>query len=193
MLQGEGNATEQQHGYEDEGQKPFPEPVHCSIVANPRAARLQEIPPASIVPIKNLAPANGTLPRYRLQEWLGFISSEIHKSFSLLFNPAMPEEAKKIYRDRLASRYGWLDGELAAKQYLGKWRGQSGRWRQASSEPSHCAGGRLCRTSAVVEATTERNTPPNTRPHCTGQGVRPLQIRAHRAQQQAVGETRDPQ
>lgn len=72
------------------------------------------------MPIKNLAPANGTLPRYRLQEWLGFISSETHKSFSLLFNPAMPEEAKKIYRDRLASRYGWLDGELAAKQYLGK-------------------------------------------------------------------------
>ncbi|NPC55228.1 glutathione transferase GstA [Caenimonas soli] len=73
---------------------------------------------ADLVPIKNLAPANGTLPRYRLQEWLAFIGTEIHRSFSPLFNAAMPEEAKKIYRDRLASRYRWLDGELAGKPYL---------------------------------------------------------------------------
>jgi glutathione S-transferase len=73
---------------------------------------------ADQVPVKNLAPANGTLPRYRLQEWLAFIGTEIHRSFSPLFNAAMPEEGKKIYRDRLASRYRWLDGELAGKQYL---------------------------------------------------------------------------
>ena len=57
---------------------------------------------ADQVPAKNLAPANGTLPRYRLQEWLTFIGTEIHRSFSPLFNAAMPEEGKKIYRDRLA-------------------------------------------------------------------------------------------
>jgi glutathione S-transferase len=73
---------------------------------------------ADQVPVKNLAPANGTLPRYRLQEWLSFTGTEIHRSFSPMFNPAMPEEAKKIYRDRLASRYRWLDGQLAGKQYL---------------------------------------------------------------------------
>ena len=73
---------------------------------------------ADQVPIKNLAPANGTLPRYRLQEWLAFIGTEIHRSFSPLFNAALPEEARKIFRDRLASRYRWLDGELAGKQYL---------------------------------------------------------------------------
>jgi glutathione S-transferase len=73
---------------------------------------------ADLVPIKNLAPANGTLPRYRLQEWLAFIGTELHRSFSPLFNAAQPEEAKKIFRDRLASRYRWLDGELAGKQYL---------------------------------------------------------------------------
>lgn len=73
---------------------------------------------ADLAPVKNLAPANGTLPRYRLQEWLSFIGTEIHRSFSPMFNPAMPEEAKKIYSDRLASRYRWLDGELAGKQYL---------------------------------------------------------------------------
>src|SRR3954469_2309491 len=73
---------------------------------------------ADLAPLKNLAPANGTLPRYRLQEWLGFIGTEIHRSYSPLFNSAMPEEAKKIYRDRLASRYRWLDGHLADKPYL---------------------------------------------------------------------------
>ncbi|RYY92311.1 MAG: glutathione transferase GstA, partial [Comamonadaceae bacterium] len=73
---------------------------------------------ADQVPLKNLAPANGTLPRYRLQEWLTFIGTEIHKGFTPLFNPAMPEEGKKIYRDRLVQRLQWLDGELAGKSYL---------------------------------------------------------------------------
>ena len=56
---------------------------------------------ADQAPTKNLAPANGTLPRYRLQEWLTFIGTEVHKQFSPLFNPAMPEEAKKIQREKL--------------------------------------------------------------------------------------------
>ncbi|HYF43801.1 MAG TPA: glutathione transferase GstA [Ramlibacter sp.] len=73
---------------------------------------------ADQVPTRNLAPANGTLPRYRLQEWLTFIGTEIHKTFSPLFNPNMPEDGKKISRDKLASRFQWLDGELAGKQYL---------------------------------------------------------------------------
>src|SRR6478609_942830 len=73
---------------------------------------------ADQVPVKNLAPANGTLPRYRLQEWLTFIGTEIHKAFSPLFNPAMPEEGKQISRDRLASRFKYVDGQLAGKQYL---------------------------------------------------------------------------
>ena len=73
---------------------------------------------ADLAPLKNLAPANGTLPRYRLQEWLTFIGTEIHKTFSPLFQPAMPEEAKKIFRDKLLSRFQWLNGELAGKDYL---------------------------------------------------------------------------
>ena len=73
---------------------------------------------ADQVPTKNLAPANGTLPRYRLQEWLTFIGTEIHKTFSPLFNPAMPEEAKKLSREKLASRFAWIDSELKNKQYL---------------------------------------------------------------------------
>ena len=73
---------------------------------------------ADQAPTKNLAPANGTLPRYRLQEWLTFIGTEIHKSFSPLFNPAMPDEGKKIYKDRIANRLAYVDSQLAGKQYL---------------------------------------------------------------------------
>jgi glutathione S-transferase len=73
---------------------------------------------ADQVPLKNLAPANGTLPRYRLQEWLTFIGTEIHKTYSPIFNVAMPEEAKKILREKLASRYRWVNGQLDGKDWL---------------------------------------------------------------------------
>ena len=73
---------------------------------------------ADQAPTKNLAPANGTLPRYRLQEWLTFIGTEIHKSYSPLFNAAMPDEGKSIYRDRIANRYQFVDKELEGKDYL---------------------------------------------------------------------------
>jgi len=73
---------------------------------------------ADLAPTKNLAPANGTLPRYRLQEWLTFIGTELHQKFSPLFNPALGDDAKKVFRDRLASRFAWLNGELEGKQYL---------------------------------------------------------------------------
>ena len=73
---------------------------------------------ADQVPAKNLAPANGTMARYRLQEWLTFIGTELHKGFSPLFNPAMPAEAKQISKDRLTQRLASVDGELANKSYL---------------------------------------------------------------------------
>ena len=73
---------------------------------------------ADLVPAKTLAPAAGTMARYRLMEWLNFISTELHKSFSPLFNPAMPEEGKALYRTRLGDRFKWVDGQLAGKNYL---------------------------------------------------------------------------
>ena len=73
---------------------------------------------ADLAPLKNLAPANGTLARYRLQEWLSFIGTELHKGFSPLFNPAMPTEAKTMALEKLKSRLTWLDKELASKDYL---------------------------------------------------------------------------
>jgi glutathione S-transferase len=73
---------------------------------------------ADQAPDKKLAPASGTLARYKLQEWLTFIGTELHKGFSPLFNPQMPEEAKSIAKERLQSRLQWVDGELAGKQFL---------------------------------------------------------------------------
>jgi glutathione S-transferase len=73
---------------------------------------------ADLVPMKNLAPANGTLQRYRLQEWLTFIGTEIHKTYSPLFNPNLTDEAKQVFRDKLSARYRWVDGELQGKEYL---------------------------------------------------------------------------
>ena len=73
---------------------------------------------ADQVPDKKLAPANGTLARYRLQEWLTFIGTELHKGFSPLFNPSTPEDYKPMVRERLLQRLQWVDGQLAGKQYL---------------------------------------------------------------------------
>jgi glutathione S-transferase len=73
---------------------------------------------ADQVPLKMLAPQNGSLQRYRLQEWLTFIGTELHQTFSPLFNPATPEEYKATRRDKLLQRLGWVDSQLADKPYL---------------------------------------------------------------------------
>ena len=73
---------------------------------------------ADQVPEKNLAPANGTLARALMQSWLNFISTELHKGFAPLFNPATPEEYKVMAKKMLLSRLKWVDGELAGKTYL---------------------------------------------------------------------------
>ena len=73
---------------------------------------------ADQVPDKGLAPPAGTMARYRLMEWLTFIGTELHKSFSPLFTPGMPDEAKAIYRERLLRRFTWVDQELASRTWL---------------------------------------------------------------------------
>lgn len=73
---------------------------------------------ADQVPAKKLIPAWGTMERYRAIEWLNFIATELHKGFSPLFNPAMPEEAKALARTRLADRLKWVDGQLEGRDYL---------------------------------------------------------------------------
>ena len=73
---------------------------------------------ADQVPEKNLAPANGTLARYRLQEWLTFIGTELHQGFGPLFNPATPADYQPQVRERLLKRLQWVDSQLAGKPYL---------------------------------------------------------------------------
>ncbi len=73
---------------------------------------------ADQVPAKKLAPANGTMARYRLQEWLNFITSELHKGFSPLFNPATPEDYKPAVRQRLRSRLEYVNQQLEGRDYL---------------------------------------------------------------------------
>ena len=53
-----------------------------------------------------------------MQSWLNFISTELHKGFVPLFNPATPAEYKAAAADKLVSRLKWVDGELAGKLYL---------------------------------------------------------------------------
>jgi glutathione S-transferase len=73
---------------------------------------------ADLVPTKQLAPANGTFERYKLQEWLTFIGTELHKNFGPLFNPATPAEYKPLVIAQLGSRLKFTDGQLAGKEYL---------------------------------------------------------------------------
>ena len=69
-------------------------------------------------PASGLAPSAGTMERYRLQEMLNFITSEIHKGFSPLFDPAMSAEMKQGFKEKLAKRFDWLTKELGGKSYL---------------------------------------------------------------------------
>jgi glutathione S-transferase len=69
-------------------------------------------------PTTRLAPAEGTLDRYRLIEWLAFINSEIHKNFGPFFNPAASEEIKQYTLGNLAKRLDWLNSALGSKVFL---------------------------------------------------------------------------
>lgn len=74
---------------------------------------------ADRVPDKKLVAPWGSMERYRQLEWLTFIGTEIHKSFSPLFNPASSDELKNASRTRLGQRLQWVDTQLAGKPYLG--------------------------------------------------------------------------
>ena len=73
---------------------------------------------ADQAPTKGLIAAAGTMPRYRQIEWLNIVSTELHKSYSPLFNPAMPEEGKAVFRQRLKTRYTYLNEQLEGKSFL---------------------------------------------------------------------------
>ena len=73
---------------------------------------------ADQAPAKKLAPANGTIERYRLQSWLNFIGTELHKSCSPFFNPASGKEWKEIASANLERRLAYVNAQLEGRPYL---------------------------------------------------------------------------
>ena len=73
---------------------------------------------ADRAPEKQLAPAAGTMERYRLMEMLNFISTEMHKGFGALFNPKSPEEWKGVVKELLAKRIAVVAKQLEGRDYL---------------------------------------------------------------------------
>jgi glutathione S-transferase len=67
---------------------------------------------------KGLAPKRDSAERYKLLEWLNFITSELHKNFSPLFQPVFNDEVKGFFKDRLMSKFKYVDSQLAGHDYL---------------------------------------------------------------------------
>lgn len=89
----------------DDGQRLTEGPVIAQYVAD--AAHRED-----------LMPAAGSLARYRVLEWQNYITSELHKSFTPLFNPAYDDAARKIIGGILRRKYTWLSEQLAAREFL---------------------------------------------------------------------------
>jgi glutathione S-transferase len=73
---------------------------------------------ADQAPAKALAPARDSSERYKLLEWLNFLTSEVHKSFSPLFAPALSDDTKAFFRERVMSKLKYIDSQLAGRDYL---------------------------------------------------------------------------
>ncbi|WP_439361553.1 glutathione transferase GstA [Bradyrhizobium sp. DASA03007] len=65
-----------------------------------------------------LAPARDSAERYRLLEWLNFITTELHKSFGPLFSPVLADDAKSFFRDRVTAKLKYVDSQLAGRDFL---------------------------------------------------------------------------
>ena len=69
-------------------------------------------------PGSGLVPAAGSMERYRVQEWLNFTGSELHKTFGPIFRPTTPDEFKKLSKENLGKRFDWIEKQLAGRAYL---------------------------------------------------------------------------
>jgi glutathione S-transferase len=69
-------------------------------------------------PESKLAPPAGTLERLRLQEWLHFVATELHKAFGPINHPKSSEDLKQVLKERLASRFAFLAKAVTGKSYL---------------------------------------------------------------------------
>jgi glutathione S-transferase len=73
---------------------------------------------ADSVAAKNLAPARDSAERYKLLEWLNYITAELHKNFGPMFSPVLPDETKAFFKDRVMGKFKYVDGALAGHDYL---------------------------------------------------------------------------
>ncbi len=89
----------------DGGERLTEGPVVCQYICD-RAGRL------------DLMPAAGTLPRYRVMEWQGYVNSELHKPFGILFDPAAEQSIKHAFRLALRKKYEWVNTQLERTDYL---------------------------------------------------------------------------
>ena len=67
---------------------------------------------------KNLAPSRDSAERYKLQEWLNYITGELHKNFGPMFSPVLADEAKAFFKDRVMGKFKYVDSALAGRDYL---------------------------------------------------------------------------
>ena len=67
---------------------------------------------------QGLAPARDSAERYKLLEWLNFITAELHKSFGPIFSPVLADDAKAFFKDRVMGKFSYIDSQLAGRDYL---------------------------------------------------------------------------
>ncbi|MGQ0684955.1 glutathione transferase GstA [Bradyrhizobium sp.] len=67
---------------------------------------------------KDLAPARDSAERYKLLEWLNFITTELHKNFGPLFSPVLADDAKAFFKDRVMGKFKYIDSQLAGRDYI---------------------------------------------------------------------------
>jgi glutathione S-transferase len=89
----------------DDGERFTEGPIICQYIADKMGAL-------------ELMPAAGTIARYRVMEWQNYITSELHKTYSPLFNPAFDTATKTLFRTALRKKYEWVAGKLAGNQNL---------------------------------------------------------------------------
>src|SRR5215467_12019892 len=73
---------------------------------------------ADKVSAKNLAPARDSAERYKLLEWLNYITTELHKNLGPMFSPALKDDAKAFFKDRAMSKFKYIETQLAGRDYL---------------------------------------------------------------------------
>ena len=67
---------------------------------------------------KNLAPARDSAERYKLLEWLNYITTELHKNLGPMFSPVLADEAKAFFKDRVMAKFKYIDSQLTGRDYL---------------------------------------------------------------------------